>query len=151
MILRAYTEFWDERDMRELIYIVVEAFYQKATADILLGYHFARFNEPEVLASHLERITSFWEMQLTGKVSRPLEGKQFQLLFTHLQLGIKRGELGRWIVLFHQTLDELVTQFKNQATPEEVQEMELIAKVWKEKIAFFEERFKSHPQMFRQV
>jgi truncated hemoglobin YjbI len=135
--------------MRELIYIIVEAFYQKATKDILIGYHFDRFSRPEVLAEHLERITTFWEMQLTGKVSRPLDGRQFQLLFTHLQLSIKRGELGRWIVLFHQTLDEVVNQFKKEAPPEEVQEMELIAKVWKEKIAFFEERFKSHPQMFK--
>lgn len=135
--------------MRELIYIVVEAFYKKALTDILLGYHFARFNDPVVLAHHLERITTFWEMQLTGKVTRPIEGKQFQLLYTHLQLGIKRGELGRWIVLFHQTLDELVGQFQKQATPEETQEIELIAIEWKKRIAFFEERFKSHPQMFR--
>lgn len=137
--------------MRELIYIVVEAFYQKAINDILLGYHFERFRDPDVLSKHLHRITSFWEMQLTGKASMPLSGPQFQLLFTHLQLNIKRGELGRWIVLFHQTLDELVEQFKKEAPLEEVQEMELIAKTWKERIAFFEERFKSHPQMFRQV
>ncbi|MBY0413574.1 MAG: hypothetical protein K2Q18_05390 [Bdellovibrionales bacterium] len=134
--------------MRELIYIVVESFYKKALNDILLGYHFARFSEADVLAHHLERITTFWEMQLTGKVTRPLEGKQFQLLFTHLQLGIKRGELGRWIVLFHQTLDEMVEQFQVQASPEETKEIELIANEWKKRIAFFEERFKSHPQMF---
>lgn len=135
--------------MRELIYIVVETFYQKAINDILLGYHFARFSEPDVLAEHLERITTFWEMQLTGKVTQPLVGRQFQLLFTHLQLGIKRGELGRWVVLFHQTLDEMTEQFRTQATPEQVQEIELIATEWKKRIAFFEERFKSHPQMFR--
>lgn len=134
--------------MRELIFIVVESFYKKALADIFLGYHFARFQDPDVLAHHLERITTFWEMQLTGGVTKPLEGRGFQLLFTHLQLGIKRGELGRWIVLFHQTLDEMVEQFRLQAPPEEASEIELIAKVWKEKIAFFEERFKSHPQMF---
>ena len=89
-------------------------------------------------------------MQLTGKVSKPIEGKQFQLLFTHLQLGIKRGELGRWIVLFHQTLDELEAEFQKQA-PEELQQIQKITAEWKKRIAFFEERFKSHPQMFRQV
>lgn len=135
--------------MRELIYIVVESFYQKAINDVLLGYHFARFRDPEYLAAHLERITTFWEMQLTGKLTRPLEGRQFQLLFTHLQLGIKRGELGRWIVLFHKTLDELEEQFKNQATTEELQEIQLITAEWKKRIAFFEERFKSHPMMFK--
>ena len=136
--------------MRELIFIVVEAFYQKALKDILLGYHFARFSDPEVLAHHLERITTFWEMQLTGQVTKPLEGKQFQLLFTHLQLGIKRGELGRWIVLFHQTLDELEAQFQKEAALEELEQIKLITNEWKKRIAFFEERFKSHPQMFKQ-
>jgi truncated hemoglobin YjbI len=47
--------------MRDLIYSVVEAFYDKATKDILIGYHFDKFSEPEVLIPHLERITSFWD------------------------------------------------------------------------------------------
>jgi len=133
--------------VRELIFIVIESFYKKATSDIMLGYHFAHFNDPEVLGPHLERITGFWEMQLTGKVSKPIEGKQFQLLFTHLQLGIKRGELGRWIMLFHETLDEMESEFQKQA-PEELEQIQKISVEWKKRIAFFEERFKSHPQMF---
>ena len=136
--------------MRELIHIVVETFYQKALSDVLLGYHFARFSDKEVLAHHLERITTFWEMQLTGAVTQPLQGRQFQLLFTHLQLNIKRGELGRWIVLFQQTLDELEEQFQKEASLEELEEIKKITHEWKKRIAFFEERFKSHPQMFRQ-
>ena len=135
--------------MRELIFIVVESFYQKAINDVLLGYHFARFRDPEHLASHLERITTFWEMQLTGKATKPLEGKQFHLLFTHIELGIKRGELGRWIILFHKTLDELEEQFRRQASAEELQEIQLITAEWKKRIEFFEERFKSHPMMFK--
>lgn len=120
--------------MRDLIYSVVEAFYQKATKDILIGYHFDKFSGQSELADHLERITSFWEMQLTGATSVPLTGS-FHLLFTHLELKIKRGELGRWIVLFHQTL--------------ETQEIDAkLIKLWKEKIALFEERFKLHPEMF---
>ena len=117
-----------------MIYNVVEAFYKKATKDILIGYHFDKFSDPNELAGHLERITSFWEMQLTGSTSVPLTAP-FHLLFTHLKLNIKRGELGRWIVLFHQTLDsgELSSE---------------ITEAWKERIALFEVRFKSHPQMF---
>jgi truncated hemoglobin YjbI len=137
--------------MRELIYIVVEAFYKKAVYDVLIGYHFEKFRDPEVLNHHLERLATFWEMQLTGQVTKPLEGEGFRLLFTHLVLGLKKGELGRWIVLFHQTLDELVNEFKKQATTEEAQEIELIAKVWKEKIDFFKMRFESHPQMFNKT
>ncbi|MBC7713884.1 MAG: hypothetical protein H7177_11125 [Rhizobacter sp.] len=134
--------------MRDLIYIVIETFYKKATTDILLGYHFAHFNDPNVLGPHLERITGFWEMQLTGKVSKPIEGKQFQLLFTHLQLGIKRGELGRWIVLFHQTLEELENEFQTQA-PEDLPEIKKITEEWKKRIDFFKVRFETHPAMFK--
>jgi truncated hemoglobin YjbI len=120
--------------MREIIYKVVESFYEKATKDVLIGYHFDKFSNPLELQDHLERITSFWEMQLTGSTSIPLTGP-FHLLFTHLKLKIKRGELGRWIILFHQTLDlhDL--------------DQELVV-YWKHRISLFEERFKSHPQMF---
>ncbi|MDO9181740.1 MAG: hypothetical protein Q7U04_05000 [Bacteriovorax sp.] len=126
--------------MRDLIYAVIEAFYKKATQDILIGYHFDKFNKPETLKPHLERITSFWEMQLTGSTSVPLEGP-FHLLFTHLQLKIKRGELGRWIVLFHQTLDSLEKENNHP-------DIKVLTTLWKKRIALFEERFKSHPQMF---
>ena len=120
--------------MRELIYKIVESFYEKATKDILIGYHFDKFSGPKELNAHLERITSFWEMQLTGSTSVPLTGP-FHLLFTHLQLKIKRGELGRWIILFHQTLDSYELDAE-------------LVEYWKQRIALFEERFKSHPQMF---
>lgn len=126
--------------MRNLIYSVVEAFYKKATNDILIGYHFDKFSAPSKLEPHLERITSFWEMQLTGTTSIPLEGP-FHLLFTHLQLKIKQGELGRWIILFHQTLDseEIRMTYPN---------INELKELWKERITLFEARFKSHPQMF---
>lgn len=126
--------------MRDLIFAVVESFYAKATEDILIAHHFTKFNDPKVLHAHLERITSFWEMQLTGSTSVPIEGP-FHLLFTHLQLKIKRGELGRWIVLFHQTLDSLSSEVDHPQILE-------LCELWKKRISFFEERFKSHPQMF---
>ena len=114
--------------MRELIYSVVEAFYQKATNDVLIGYHFVKFNEPQVLEDHLQRITSFWEMQLTGTTSVPLEGP-FHLL-------------GRWIMLFHQTLDSLESEVDHP-------NIKTMNELWKQRIGLFEERFKSHPQMFK--
>ncbi|MFA6237492.1 MAG: hypothetical protein WC635_09220 [Bacteriovorax sp.] len=122
--------------MRDLIYNVVKDFYKKAMADVMIGYHFYKFENPIVLEAHLVRLTSFWEMQLTGKTSELIQGPPFHLLFTHLQLRLKRGELGRWIILFHQTLDAM--------TDDELSE------VWKERISFFEERFNSHPQMYNQ-
>jgi len=134
--------------MHELIYIVVEAFYKKVVYDVLIGYHFEKFRDPEVLEHHLQRLTGFWEMQLTGKSTVPLE-KGFQLLFTHFQLGLKPGELGRWIILFHQTLDELQDDFDKNAPAEEAVEIKKIIEDWKKKISFFEERFKSSPGMFQ--
>lgn len=134
--------------MRDLIYIVVESFYKKAVYDVLIGYHFEKFRDKEMLEHHLERITTFWEMQFTGAISRPLEGPGFRLLMTHLQMGLKKGELGRWKVLFHQTLDDLVNDFQKNGTPTQGEEIKVIAEEWKKKIAFFEVRFHANPQMF---
>lgn len=128
--------------MRDLIYSVIESFYQKALNDILIGYHFQKFNDPITLSHHLERLTSFWEMQLTGESTKKIE-TPFHLLFTHLQLNIKKGELGRWILLFHQTLDAYEASLDHP-------NMKLISDLWKKRISLFEERFKAHPQMFRQ-
>ena len=96
--------------MRDLIYIVVESFYKKVIGDVLIGYHFEKFRDPVVLEHHLDRLVGFWEMQLTGSITKPLD-RGFQLLFTHLQLRLNRGELGRWIMLFHQTLDDLQKEY----------------------------------------
>ncbi|MBP9681254.1 MAG: hypothetical protein KBD76_07605 [Bacteriovorax sp.] len=128
--------------MRDLIFSIIESFYQKAINDIIIGYHFQKFNDPEVLAHHLERLSSFWEMQLTGTTSKTFD-KPFHLLFTHLQLNIKKGELGRWIILFHQTLEEYESSINHP-------NMTLMSELWKKRIALFEERFIAHPQMFRQ-
>lgn len=126
--------------MRELIYSVVENFYKKVIDDVLIGYHFEKFRDPEVLHHHLERLTAFWEMQLTGTTEAKLD-RPFHLLFTHLPLKIHKGELGRWIMLFHQTLDSL-EQEVNQPNIKAMNDL------WKERIKLFEERFKMHPQMF---
>ena len=134
--------------MRDLIYIVVESFYKKVIGDVLIGYHFEKFRDPEVLEHHLDRLVGFWEMQLTGSITKPLD-RGFQLLFTHLQLRLNRGELGRWILLFHQTLDELQKEYDKEATTEDSEQMKLLIEEWKKKIEFFEMRFKAHPQMFQ--
>ncbi len=127
--------------MRELIYRVVEDFYKVVIGDVLIGYHFEKFRDPDVLHHHLERLTTFWEMQLTGETASSID-RPFHLLFTHLQLHIHPGELGRWIMLFHRTLDQLEKDLDHP-------NIKQMNDLWKNKIAFFEERFKSHPQMFR--
>lgn len=127
--------------MRDLIFAVIEEFYNKATNDVLIGYHFSKFRDPNTLNSHLERITSFWELQLTGTTSIPLD-EGFKLLYTHFNLNLKRGELGRWIVLFHKTLDEMEANIEHP-------NIKILTKLWKERIALFEQKFLSAPNMFK--
>jgi truncated hemoglobin YjbI len=86
------------------IYQVVDAFYAKAKIDILIGYHFRVVEDFE---EHIPRIVSFWELQLLGKSSRPIK-EPFDLMKMHIPLGIKRGELGRWLLIFKKTLNEEV-------------------------------------------
>jgi truncated hemoglobin YjbI len=115
-------------NQNEWIFRVVDAFYQKAKTDILIGYHFriiADFDE------HIPRIASFWELQLFGKASRELK-EPFDLIKVHIPLGIKRGELGRWLLLFRKTLKE-----ETLSHPE----FEDLSKLWEEKLQHFEKIF----------
>lgn len=130
--------------MRPFIHKIVKEFYQKVIPDILIGYHFQKFEDPEILAHHLERLATFWEMQLLQKISVPLE-KPFSLLHTHFQLNLKNpGELGRWITLFNQTLDE----FETKTTHPNEQEMIYI---WRQKLDFFKNKFLSVPGLFQKT
>lgn len=87
---------------KEWIFTVVDSFYEKAKNDILIGYHFRNIKDFE---THIPRIAAFWELQILGKTERPLE-KPFDVLKAHVPLNIKRGELGRWLLLFRKTMDE---------------------------------------------
>lgn len=86
----------------EWIFHVVHSFYEKAKNDVLIGYHFRIIDDFE---THIPRIASFWDLQLLGKTQRTIS-EPFDVMKVHIPLGIKRGELGRWLVLFKKTLDE---------------------------------------------
>jgi truncated hemoglobin YjbI len=86
----------------EWILKVVSSFYEKAKNDILIGYHFRHIKNFE---EHIPRIAAFWEMQLLGKTRREY-GEPFDITGVHAQLGIKKGELGRWLLLFRTTLKD---------------------------------------------
>lgn len=112
----------------EWIYQVVFQFYQKAKTDVLIGYHFRIIEDFD---THIPRIASFWELQLLGKSSRPIT-EPFDVMKVHVPLGIKRGELGRWLVLFRKTLEE-----ETRAHPE----MEELKIDWEERLSTFERIF----------
>lgn len=109
----------------EWIFEVVDSFYQKAKIDVLIGYHFRNIKDFD---EHIPRIASFWDLQLLGTTARRLD-KPFDVVNLHLPLGIKKGELGRWLVLFRKSLNDSLTLHP---------EMQDLAGVWETRLKFFE-------------
>lgn len=107
------------------IFEVVNNFYSKARYDVLIGYHFR--NIPD-FDEHIPRIASFWDLQLTGKTQRNIS-HPFDVLNLHIKMGIHRGELGRWLLLFRQSLKE---------ETEKHPEMKKVAEDWEERLQTFE-------------
>ncbi len=130
--------------MRELLQEIVTEFYKTATTDFMIGYHFRKIateqsadplSPPiEAFSDHIPRITTFWEIQLTGKTDQEYE--PFDLISIHKKLSIRKGEVGRWVLLFKQTLEN----YRDD-------QPELVSK-WEEKIAEFEKRFLKSPILF---
>ena len=115
-------------NQNEWISRVVHSFYLQAKNDILIGYHFRNIPDFE---EHIPRISAFWEIQLLGKSSLPLS-KPFEVVNAHTPLGIKRGELGRWLVLFKKSLcDEF----------EQNPQMRELKLKWEERLDHFEKIF----------
>lgn len=112
----------------EWILAVVDSFYQKAKNDVLIGYHFRVIKDFD---EHIPRIATFWDLQLLGKTERPLS-HPFDIANLHLALSIKKGEVGRWLVLFRKTLEEMTASHP---------EMNDLAKEWRNKLTFFEAIF----------
>lgn len=113
---------------REWIFKVVDSFYQKARFDVLIGYHFRNIEDFD---EHIPRIASFWEIQLLGSSSRPLS-RPFDVMNLHAPLHIKRGELGRWLLLFKKTLEEEISDHS---------EFLNLKELWLERLSFFEKIF----------
>ena len=132
---------------------MVLAFYKKATTDFLIGYHFRKIVEREIehfeegqksvlsppieaFKSHLPRINNFWKMQLLD-TPLPKEEKSFDLIKVHKELFIKKGELGRWVILFEETLHNTIDSHHKE-----------LKEKWLKKIHHFKERFLNHPTLF---
>lgn len=125
--------------MEQLISHIVEEFYKKAISDVMIGHQFRKIQEfsshnpldpPfEAFRSHIPRINSFWKIQLLGHSS----DQTFNLIKAHEYLKIRKGELGRWIVLFKETL-------KSNSIDKNEEELEFLKK-WEEKIDQFHKVF----------
>jgi truncated hemoglobin YjbI len=125
---------------RVIIQQVVEDFYTKAIKDIFLAHHFRKiessvahdFLDPNLgsFKDHIPRIVHFWEVQL---LRDKISGERFELLRVHQELGIRRGELGRWINLFNETLKD--HKAKNPSFIE----------LWEQKVQHFQAIFERSP------
>lgn len=108
----------------EYIFNVTQSFYDKVRTDVLIGYHFWVIEDFD---THIPRIAQFWETQLIGRhistIIPPLD-----LMGIHIPMNIKKGELGRWLVLFKKTLDEY-------------DQYPLLKDRWLERLDFFEKNF----------
>lgn len=113
--------------MQELDYTqilkIIYAFYDKAKRDFMIGYHF-RFIED--FDEHIPRIAHFWQLQLTGIIQDKSQ-LPFKLLEVHKALNVKKGEVGRWVTLFEQTLDEQKVDLETK-------------KVWMKKVHLFADK-----------
>ena len=106
---------------------IVTHFYERATRDILIGYHFRVIHDFD---THLSRIASFWQLQLTGEIDAK-EELPFNLIMAHKPLMIRTGEVNRWEVLFQNSLDEFILQKKISPAQKDL---------WTEKIKIFKKR-----------
>lgn len=120
----------------QVITDIVLSFYIKATTDFLIGYQFRKIQTKEgvnpllppieAFSEHLPRIEKFWRIILSGE--KLADSKPFNLIDVHRELRIRKGELGRWVMLFIETLDE------SEIDPE-------LKDDWVKKINDFEVRF----------
>ncbi len=127
---------------------VIDHFYGKATTDFLIGYQFRKIQEWEgedpllppltAFESHLPRIKSFWYMQLLGRPLTPGQ-RPFDLIGVHKRLHMKVGELGRWVLLFKESLSE-----GRQKYPDH----ESLFLNWENKIELFKGKFLKAPGLF---
>ena len=112
---------------KEIREVVVD-FYRKAVDDIIIGYH---FHHIEDFSTHIPRIVSFWERQLLG-TSAP--HTPFHFIAAHLPLKIKKGEVGRWMLLFEKTLEAHPLR-------------EVSKEKWRQKLQHFRQVFLKHPNL----
>lgn len=87
---------------------VVDSFYDKAKTDIIIGYHFRHI---ENFDTHLPKIYLFWSLhllELNQEEKKELisQVSMENIIKKHEYLKIKKGEVGRWVLLFQQTIDQ---------------------------------------------
>ncbi len=76
---------------------LVDSFYEKVRADALLAPEFSHLD----WATHMPTMYNFWASMLFGDMS--YQGNPFS---KHANLNINATHFARWLMLFHQTVDD---------------------------------------------
>jgi len=94
---------------------VVDTFYYRVQKDPLLQVPFQSVHDwPE----HIARLTHFWWIKFGGK---PYMFSQYNPVVKHFFAGFNEELLARWLMLFHQVLQE-------QLSPEQAELWALVSK-----------------------
>ena len=84
---------------------LVRAFYSRALTDPIIGFIFTDVARLD-LEAHVPEIASFWETILLGAQS--YRGGAFRPhIELHMKVRLRAGHFDRWLVLWHETVDEL--------------------------------------------
>ncbi len=84
---------------------LVRAFYGRALTDPMIGYLFTDVAHLD-LEAHVPQITDFWETILLGAQSYG-GGAFAPHASLHRKAPLRGAHFERWLVLWHQTVDEL--------------------------------------------
>ena len=109
-------------ESREDIELLVRLFYERVQSDELLAPLFKNVHWPD----HLPVMYNFWSSMILGDFS--YQGQPFA---KHLPLNLRSEHFQRWLMLFHQTVDE---NFSGDRAIEIRERASTIAKVWQHKL-----------------
>ena len=86
---------------------LLEAFYEKATSDEVIGFIFTDVAKLD-LARHLPIIGDFWETLLFGKNAYQKHGRNPLRIHAELNLKtpLRHEHFRRWLHIFRETVDE---------------------------------------------
>jgi hemoglobin len=113
-----------DEDIKQLI----DAFYEKVRSDEVIGYIFNDIAQVD-WAHHLPKMYAFWQFLLLGQETyqgNPMEVHRR----LHEKVKLTEAHFDRWLLLFHQTVDEL---FEGLVAEEAKNRSALIAMTWKPK------------------
>lgn len=123
---------------------MTDSFYEVAQKDIIIGYHFRHIKD---FNTHLPKIYQFWAQHLL-KLSKEERDSLFpeksssNIFKKHAYLKIKKGEVGRWVLLFQKSIEEKLKP--SRETPE----VEKLRTDWIQKIEYFHKKFVESQELF---